>query len=92
VAIVGRFKMCKEVGSTDIFKHLEFVEKLLVEGRELIDKDLVQVSEKLYKVAEEVLKILAITLNLEETRKLCRRICNDMKQSFIAVSAMILKA
>jgi hypothetical protein len=84
--------MCKEVGSTDISKYLEFVKKFLVKGRELIDKDLVQVSEKLYKVAEEIVKVLVITLNLEETRKLCRRICNDMKQSFIAVSAMILKA
>jgi hypothetical protein len=61
--------MCKEVGSTDISKHLEFVEKFLVEGRELIDKDLVQVSEKLYKVAEEVVKVLVIALNLEEARK-----------------------
>jgi len=61
--------MCKEVGSTDISKHLEFVEKLLVEGRELIDKDLVQVSEKLYKVAEEAIKAIAIALNLEEVRK-----------------------
>jgi len=61
--------MCKEVGSTDISKHLEFAEKFLVEGRELIDKDLVQVSEKLYKAAEEALKVLVITLNLEEARK-----------------------
>jgi hypothetical protein len=61
--------MYKEVGSTDISKHLEFVEKFLVEGRELIDRDLVQASEKLYKVAEEVVKVLVITLNLEEARK-----------------------
>jgi hypothetical protein len=33
--------MCIEVGSTDIFKHFEFVEKFLVKSRELIDKNLV---------------------------------------------------
>jgi hypothetical protein len=65
--------MCKEVGSTDIFKHLEFVKKFLVEGRELIDRDLVQVSEKLYKAVEEALKVLVITLNLEETRKVIEK-------------------
>ena len=65
--------MCKEVGSTDIFKYLEFVKKFLVKGRKLIDKDLVQVSKKLYKVVEEVVKILIITLNLEETRKVIKK-------------------
>jgi len=65
--------MCKEVGSTDISKYLEFVKKFLVKGRELIDKDLVQVSKKLYKDAEEVVKILVITLNLEETRKVIKK-------------------
>ncbi|MCC6058356.1 MAG: PaREP1 family protein [Desulfurococcaceae archaeon] len=65
--------MCKEVGSTDIFKYLEFVKKFLVKGRKLIDKDFVQVSKKLYKVVEEVVKILIITLNLEETRKVIKK-------------------
>ena len=65
--------MCKEVGSIDIFKYLEFVEKFLVKGRKLIDRDLVQVSKKLYKVVEEVVKILVITLNLEETRKVIEK-------------------
>jgi len=61
--------MCKEVESTSTSKHLEFAEKFLVEGRELIDKDLVQASEKLYKSAEETIKAIAIALNLEEARK-----------------------
>jgi hypothetical protein len=61
--------MYKEVRSIDISKHLEFAEKFLIEGRELIDRDLVQASEKLYKAAEEVVKVLVIALNLEEARK-----------------------
>jgi len=61
--------MCKEVESTSTSKHLEFAEKFLVEGRELIDKDLVQASEKLYKSTEETIKAIAIALNLEEARK-----------------------
>jgi hypothetical protein len=43
--------------------------RFLAEGRELIDKDPVQASEKLYKAAEEAVKVLAIALNLPETRK-----------------------
>ncbi|MGC9180927.1 MAG: PaREP1 family protein, partial [Vulcanisaeta sp.] len=38
---------------------LELATKYLNEGRELIDKDPVQASEKLYKAAEEVVKALA---------------------------------
>jgi hypothetical protein len=48
------------------FKHLEFAEKYLEEGRILIDKDPVQASEKLYKAAEECVKALAIYSNLIE--------------------------
>ncbi len=44
-------------------------ERFLSEGRELIDKNPVQACEKLYKAAEEAVKVLAITLNLEEARK-----------------------
>lgn|GEM_PF-4334772 len=48
------------------FKHLEFAEKYLEEGRSLVDKDPVQASEKLYKAAEECVKALAIYSNLIE--------------------------
>lgn len=41
-------------------------EKHLEEGRNLIDGDSVQASEKLYKAAEECVKALALYLNLEE--------------------------
>jgi hypothetical protein len=53
----------------EVWKHVEIAEKFLVEGRELIDKDPVQASEKLYKAAEEVVKTLALALNLPEARK-----------------------
>jgi hypothetical protein len=53
----------------EVLKHIEIAEKFLVEGRELIDKDPVQASEKLYKAAEETVKALAIGLDLPEARR-----------------------
>ena len=50
-------------------KHIELAERFLAEGKELIDKDPVQASEKLYKAAEEAVKALATALNLPEARK-----------------------
>jgi hypothetical protein len=49
-------------------QHLELAERFLVEGRELIDKDPVQASEKLYKAAEEAVKAIVTALNLDEVR------------------------
>ncbi len=46
--------------------HLELAERLLEEGRKLIDSDPIQASEKLYKVAEECIKALAKIENLDE--------------------------
>jgi hypothetical protein len=45
---------------------LELAEKYFAEGKELVDKDPVQAGEKLYKVAEECVKALAIHYNLED--------------------------
>ena len=45
---------------------LELAIKYLKEGKELIDKDTIQASEKLYKAAEECVKALAIHFNLED--------------------------
>ena len=42
-------------------------EKFLNEDVDLVNKDPVQASEKLYKVVEEVIKALAVALNLGET-------------------------
>ena len=48
--------------------HLELAEKFLNEGVGLVDKDLAQASENLYKAVEEAVKALAIILGLNETR------------------------
>jgi hypothetical protein len=53
----------------EALKRIELAERFLAEGRELVNKDPVQASEKLYKAAEEAVKALAIALNLEEARK-----------------------
>ncbi|BDR92808.1 PaREP1 family protein [Vulcanisaeta souniana] len=55
--------------STTSKAHLELAEKFLNEGRDLIDRDPVQASEKLYKAAEEAIKAIAITLGLDEARR-----------------------
>ena len=49
--------------------HLELAKKFLNDGRELIDKDPIQASEKLYKAAEEAVKAIAIALNLDEAKR-----------------------
>jgi hypothetical protein len=54
-------------------RYLELAEKFLSEGRELIDKDPVQASEKLYKAAEEAVKIIAIALKLPEADEATKR-------------------
>ena len=46
-------------------EHLKLAERYLEEGKELVEKDPVQASEKLYKAAEEVVKALAAHFNLE---------------------------
>jgi len=54
-------------------QHLELAERFLTEGRELIDKDPVQASEKLYKAAEEAVKAIAAALVLDEAREALER-------------------
>jgi hypothetical protein len=61
--------MCSIELSEEVLRRVEIAEKFLVEGRELIDKDPIQASEKLYKAAEEVVKTLAVILNLPKARK-----------------------
>ena len=50
-------------------QHLELAERFLSEGKELVDGDLVQASEKLYKAAEEAVKAIAAALDLDEAGK-----------------------
>ncbi|MCC6024435.1 MAG: PaREP1 family protein [Thaumarchaeota archaeon] len=66
--------MSREIRSFDeARRHLELAERFLAEGRELIDKDPVQASERLYKAAEEAVKIIAIALKLPEADEAARR-------------------
>jgi hypothetical protein len=53
----------------EVFKHLELAEKFLTEGKDLILKDPIQASEKLYKAAEEVVKALTKYLNLPQVKE-----------------------
>ncbi|WP_288104763.1 PaREP1 family protein [Thermofilum sp.] len=46
--------------------HLELAVRYLEEGRNLIDTDPVQASEKLYKAAEQAVKALTIHFNLKD--------------------------
>jgi hypothetical protein len=50
-------------------RHLELVERFLVDGKELP----VQASEKLYNVAEEAVKAIAIALKLPEASEAAKR-------------------
>jgi hypothetical protein len=52
---------------------LELAERYLAEGKELVDRDPVQASEKLYKVAEECVKALAIHYNEDILRNVEKR-------------------
>ncbi len=45
------------------------MERFLREGRRLVDEDPVQASEKLYKAAEEAVKLLAEELKMDELLK-----------------------
>jgi len=59
--------------SRSTLQHLELAERFLTEGRELVDKDPVQASEKLYKVAEKAAKTIAVALKLPETEEVAKR-------------------
>ncbi len=50
----------------EIMFHLELSRKYLEEGGKLIDRDVVQASEKLYKAVEEAVKAFAKHLDMKE--------------------------
>lgn len=54
-------------------QHLELAERFLAEGNELIDKDSVQATEKLYKATEEAVKTIAIALKPPEADEAAKR-------------------
>jgi hypothetical protein len=68
-ALKRNLKMSTYQRFSEIDKHVELTEKFLAEGRELIDKDPVQASEKLYKAAEEAVKALAKLFNLPQVEE-----------------------
>ena len=51
---------------SEIEIHLELAEKYLSKGKELVEKDTVQASEKLYKAAEECVKALTLHFKLSK--------------------------
>jgi hypothetical protein len=53
----------------DVERRVSLALRYLEEGKGLIEKDLVQASEKLYKAAEETVKALAIRFGLGEVLK-----------------------
>jgi|FaiFalDrversion3_1042247.scaffolds.fasta_scaffold00346_9 capsule polysaccharide export protein KpsE/RkpR len=61
-------------------RHLELAEKILIEGEKLINKDPVQASKKLYKVAEEAVKTIAIAFKLSEAEEAVKK--KDGLQNF----------
>jgi hypothetical protein len=54
-------------------QHLELAERFSSEGKELVDRGLVQAGERLYKAAEEAVKAVAIALKLPEADVAARR-------------------
>jgi hypothetical protein len=70
--------------------HLKLAERYLAEGSELVDREPVQASEKLYKAVEECVKALAIHNNLEEilrrVKKRGRWTVTDLENAVEAIS------
>jgi hypothetical protein len=69
---------------------LELASRYLREGAELVDRDPIQASEKLYKTAEECVKALAIYLNLgnilREVEKSGRLTTTELEKAVEAIS------
>ncbi len=79
----------------EVQMRLQLVNKFFNEGLELVDKNPVQASEKLYKVVEECVKILAIKFNitevLESVRSRGRWTVTDLEKTVRIISKMIGK-
>jgi len=53
----------------DVKQRIDLASKYLEEGMKLADKDPVQASGKLYKAAEEAVKVLAVRFGMEDILK-----------------------
>jgi hypothetical protein len=52
--------------SIELEHHLKLALKYFAEGKNLVDKDPIQASERLYKAAEEIVKTLTVYFNLSD--------------------------
>ena len=70
--------------------HLELAEKFLKEGKNILNKDPIQASEKFYKVAEECIKALALHKKyssiIEKVKDKGRWGVNELDKSAIEIS------
>ena len=76
--------------SPEIEKHLDLALTFLEEGKNFIEKNPVQASEKLYKAAEESVKLLALYLGvsdvLAQVRQRNRWTVTDLEKAVEAIS------
>jgi len=72
---------------------LELAEKYLAEGKELVDRDHVEASERLYRVAGECMKALVIHHYLEDilggVEEMGRWIVTDLEKAVKEISKMV---
>jgi hypothetical protein len=76
--------------SPEIKKHLDLALTFLEEGKNFIEKNPVQASEKLYKAAEESVKLLTLHLDisdvLSQAKQRDRRTVTDLEKAVEAIS------
>jgi hypothetical protein len=74
----------------EIKKHLDLAVSFLEEGKSFVEKNTVQASEKLYKAAEESVKLLALYLGisdvLAQVRQRNRWTVTDLEKAVEAIS------
>ena len=76
--------------SPEIEKHLDLALTFLEEGKNFIEKNPVQASEKLYKAAEESVKLLTLHLDISEALSQVKRrdgwTVTDLERAVEAIS------
>jgi hypothetical protein len=76
--------------SPEIKKHLDLALTFLEEGKNFIEKNPVQASEKLYKAAEESVKLLTLHLGisdaLSQVKQRDRRTVTDLEKAVETIS------
>jgi hypothetical protein len=76
--------------SPEIEKHLDLALTFLEEGKNFVEKNPVQASEKLYKAAEESVKLLALHLGISEAlsqvKQRDRWTVTDLEKAIEAIS------